>query len=204
LKLLTAQFGRAVVKTLVLLSFGFVSGVLTCGVAKLAAQPSVSPWWFLCSGIIFAFYLCLYALWGDGVRSLWRIVGFLLVTTAAFWVAAFAGFFGVHGMRELTGIQSMELNGILLGGIVGSAMVALARNYLLLESRVRAGVYWRLALIAFAGGILGVVGFSIGRPKSDRAAFCTMFMTWQTLMAPLLCLVFPGRTQATETTDRVS
>ena len=198
--------------SLILAILGLLSGLATC--PTMLYLFSRSPRWFPSCAIIFAF--ALYSWCCEGIHSAWRVIGFIIFSTLAFWIAVFAGGLGATGVRDLTGIQDLGMNAVLLGGVVGTAQVALARYVFLSGRRGRSALLRSIGLIALVGGVLGETGDSLGpslgaaiwhllrllrllspaesspaQAGSSTLSLFSMFVLWQTAIAPLLVLLFP-------------
>jgi len=197
-------------------ALGLVSGLLTCA-AGAESGPLHAPTVFLFLGIVFALVFSVYAWWWEDVRSFWRITGFAGLTTAAFVIALLVGAFEQKRVAQLTHIDDPYINGALLGGIVGTALVALARCTFLVDGQNLKTLVVRIGFVSLAGSALGAVGVflgpslgtaiwnflrwlhlivpspsSLGSPKAGEPELCATFLLWQTCISPLLVLLFPS------------
>ena len=206
---------RQIKQIIVVVVSGFVSALLTCA-AGAESGPLHDPSVFLFLGIVFALVFSTYAWFWEAVRSVWRITGFIGLTTAAFVIAFLVGAFEQHRIAQLTGISNPYMNGALLGGIVGTALVAIARCTFMVDGQNLKTLVVRIGIVSMVGSALGAVGVSLGpslgaaiwhflrlvrlivpspsslgSPKAGEPELCAMFLIWQTCISPLLVLLFP-------------
>ena len=196
-------------QTIILLVVGCVAGLSTC--VGMEHGPLSAPGMFSSLGIVFSVFFALYAFSWEGTRSVWRIAGFIALTTVAFASATWAGVFA--GARTTSNSAVFP---IFLGGVVGSALVALGRYLFLADLQSWKKLLRGMCLLSLIGGVLGAVGLVfapflgigilrflrslrlISPPNNAGAAFCSMFLVWQTCMAPLLVGFFPNSMRATQ------
>lgn len=206
-------------QTTVLATLGFLSGLVTC--ASLLHFPFQSTELFPFSGIIFAFALSLYSWWFERLHSPWRVLSFVIASTAAFYIAMIAGVFGLSALVPFIGggesnFGKLGTAAVFLGGLAGTALVAVARYWFLSDPQDSRTLRRRIGLISLVGGVLGATGFalgpsmgtsiwdllqflhviaptqsSVGGASKDTASFFSMFLMWQTAIAPLLAILFP-------------
>jgi hypothetical protein len=192
-------------------ALGLVSGLVTCAtLGHLGSSVILLPF----IGVVFALFLSLYSWRWEEFHFVWRTISFILATTAAFWVAVLAGFFGSR-----RGIEDPHLwrDDLFVGGIVGTALVGLARYLFLSRTQKPIDLTWRIGLISLLGGVLGAASDSVHIPvgtaiwnllrllhlvtpvpsapeivPQDTASLFSMFVVWQTCIAPTLTLLFPN------------
>jgi hypothetical protein len=186
-------------QVIALLVVGCVAGLATSITAE--HRPLSAPGMFSFLGIVFALFFSLYAWWWEGVRSVWRILGFIGLTTAAFIVGTWAGVSAGHRITSNSAIIP-----IFLGGLVGTALVALGRYLFLADPQSRKALYRGIGLLSLVGGLLAAMGILLGSffeiamlhshlmspPNRPGGGLYFMFLVWQTCMAPLLVIVFPN------------
>jgi hypothetical protein len=87
-----------------------------------------------------------------------------------------------------------------VGGVVGTALVALARYIFLSGVQNRSTLIWRVGLISLVGGVLGAAGGSVNTSigKGQVASLIPVFMVWQGCIAPLLVVLFPSSSMSGE------
>jgi hypothetical protein len=166
------------VKVVAAAILGLISGVVTGGTLS-------SPAWAPFTGIVFALFLSLHSCWFEGARSAQRIIGFALVTTSAFWIACLAAFVSANGRIN---------DAFFVGGIVGTAVVALGRYHYIAESQPRRTVIWKAILLSLTGGVIGAAATwfdKLSYGKYQKASFPVLFIAWQGCIAPLLVILFP-------------
>jgi hypothetical protein len=174
---------------------GLVSGVVTSGTLS-------SPAWAPFTGIVFALFLSLYSCWFEGVRSAQRIISFVLVTTSAFWIACLAAFVSVAGRSNESPYFGESV--FFVGGIVGTAVVALARYHFIADNQHNSAVLWKVTLLSLIGGVIGAPAAWFDRlsyGRYQRASLPALFIVWQGCIAPLLVILFPRQSMLPQTSS---
>ena len=218
--------------TFILSILGLFAGLLTC--VGLQHFPLQSTEFFPFSGIIFALAFSFYSWWFECLHSPWRVLSFFIASTAAFYIAMFAGALGIPLIRLFieggeSNAENLKTSAVFFGGLFGTALVASARYLFLSNSQDHKALLWRIGLITSVGGVLGAAGFalgpslgtaiwdllqllhfvapsqsSMGGRSPDTASFSSMFVMWQTGIAPLLALLFPSSPISAQTPSESS
>ncbi len=130
----------------------------------------------------------------------------------------FVGILGLPIVRTLmwsqATIDDLALLGVFLGGVIGSALVAIAFYLYLFAPQRSESAFRKIIIIALVGGIAGSAGFALGHyaeasilkmleflqrgtstnPPSvspEGSSFFAMVIFWQAVVAPILLLSFP-------------
>lgn len=194
---------------------GFASGVLSAISAELFSNiPRLQELRLVIyvQGAIFGVILSAYYAIFSRVRSWARLLSLIAASEAAYFLAVVAGVYAVVSFRPLEWSRESAFYGAMfLGGLVG-AFVLLAASQLLLSTRPKSkAVLTRAALWSLAGGLLGAVGFALGGSlgkvlwlalhaigltftdtelegavRNETTNFFSLFVVWQTCMAPMM------------------
>jgi hypothetical protein len=188
--------------------FGLLSGLLTSAAAFHVpiGFASISPF----VGIIFGVIACIHSLIFGSIRSPWKISGFISSSTLGFIAAIAAGGLAVALLHRLVLSRIDPHNyhnvaywvGILLGGFVGTCVVAIGYSMFFAETQKQNSLFLRIGFVSLIGSILGLVGDKVGlifgtllpfqtNNNPEQAAFFWTFIVWQTVVLPLLNFLFP-------------
>jgi hypothetical protein len=175
-------------------------------------------------GCIFGLFLCAYFWRFDGMRSVWRALGFVGASTLAYLAAYDAGMpvSNLWSVRfELLGLSSLEITILLVGGFVGAGILFLSLCFFFPSRQFATRLLLNFVIFAVSGSVLGVIGYALGptlgeaiwylmrflhlgepsqasqlQPSRDTASFYSLYVAWQTGIATLVALLFPLRTEA--------
>lgn len=194
---------------------GLASGVLSAISGELFSNiPKLQEWRLLIyvQGAIFGVIVSAYFAIFLRVRSWARLLLLIAASEAAYFLAIVLGVYTVVSFRPLGwSMDSATYVGMFLGGLVGAFVLLTAAQLLLPTSRKWKVVLTRTILWSLAGGLLGVVGYALGGSlgkllwlalhavrltftdvslddavRSETTNFFSLFVVWQTCMAPLL------------------
>jgi hypothetical protein len=202
---------------------GIVSGFLTCASGRLLELfASTGRDMFTHLGAIFGFVFIVHWWIFQGFRSTWRSVAFILACTVAFASAEAAGMSAPPFLAFFSSFDrdiARDIEICFIGGAVGGGIVFLSAVFFL-PNRTR----WRyvplyVVALCFVSGVLGVTGWMLGpylgtaiwhllkatrlaehyeyaqsQPSGGANNFYSLFVFWQTCIAPLLGFVLarPG------------
>lgn len=147
------------------------------------SEPVKSPLSDVLSGFWFGAAIAVYFLVA-GNRSLWRPVALSIISLFTWHLAFWVG--GAVGAATFRDGHVSELAGVFAGGTIG-ALVMSTVTFLFYGTEPQ-GIRSEILICAVAGGVLGVVGF-LPRGKLTMSA---MFIIWQTGLAFLMGLLWPG------------
>ena len=176
---------------------GLFSGLLTCVVPVVLNVLGLNP--FVFTGAIFGAVISAHFWRFRGMRSGWRVLGFVATSTAAYPIAVNATIstpvhlaalnFSGHGAGDIDSSQ------FLTGGILGAAIL-FAGFFFFLAPVTRWPRFLAKAFCFTAfGGFLGVFGWALGgfisRDQGNNWNFYSLYVVWQAGIALLLGLLLP-------------
>jgi len=172
--------------------------LLACaGVASaflgLAAQTIVPVLGFLGPGLAFGIAIAAVYLLHGGVRSPFRLLGFIAASGVAFPISVYSALWGTPFVRDLLpGISSWEasatvpLSAIFMAGAIGGFIIFLGAFLLLAPANVSLRGLGRPVLLALGGGVLGVIGWTVAKSAA-------LYALWQVGVAFCIPLVAPTK-----------
>ncbi len=208
-------------RILALALVGCLAGLATCSSARLLA---LLPEGFSESiGCIFGLFLSAYLWRFDGMRSMWRALGFVGASTLAY-LAAYDAEMPVSNLWpvrfELFGLSPAEINVLLVGGFVGAGILFLALCFFFPSRQSATRLLLNFVIFVVSGSMLGMIGYALGptlgatiwyllrflhlgeqsqasqlRPANDTAALYSLYVVWQTGIAVLVAFFFPLRSE---------
>jgi hypothetical protein len=109
--------------------------------------------------------LCCY--WFMGLRSIWRIAGFIIASIAAYYASIIAAFWAHRNLIFLldefrTRTSPIGAETFFVGGFTGAFTIFVAALVLLSPRQKIVSILWKGFLGAVAGGFLGVAGHAAG------------------------------------------
>ena len=141
-----------------------------------------------------------------GVRSAFRLIGFVVACAIAHLASVFATFWSPFRPQFLnfSGTRSgaVDSSPFFTGGFLGAAIVCAAIFLFIAPSKNLAGFLLRTFCMSLACGLLGVFAWSVGEqlggvpwlPRSgDNMAFLLLYVIWQSGAAALLGLLLLPR-----------
>lgn len=185
---------------------GVVSGLLTC---LIPALPGIGGPMFLFIGWIFGAVISLHCWLFRGLRSPFRIIGFVATCTLAYTVSVFATmwcpfrlqFLNFSGDRQ----GAVDSSPFLIGGFLGGAIVSAGVQFFLVPAKNWLKFLVKAFWISVLCGFLGVFGWAIGEQMWEARwlpgfgadlDFYTLYMVWQTGAAALLGMLLPRQGSA--------
>jgi len=180
---------------------GLVSGLLTCFIPALFFGLGNAVALFI--GCIFGAVISAHVRFFRGVRSPFRLVGFIATCTLAYTMAELAtGRTPFHPQfLNFSGANSdaIDSSPLFSGGFLGATIICAGIYFLLTPSKNWPKFLLKALGISVACGFLGVLGWSVGERlwlarwlphSSANLSFYTLYIIWQTGAAPLFGLLF--------------
>jgi hypothetical protein len=172
---------------------GLVSAVTTILLSRTAATIPLLPKFIAdeirmgFAGTVYGIAIALYFVSMERIRSVWRVLLFVVVSTCAYSAAvrSAVGLFEVWPWKASANMGSAKLDiplPIPFGaGLLGAFLVLFAALYLFCPTVSQTRVL-KLALAGCcAGGFFGVLGWGLGTllPGNDDVSFICCFLAWQ-------------------------
>lgn len=176
---------------LIITIVGMVSGVL-------------SEYSFLGPGITFGIFLGVFLLWREGVRSIGRVILFILLSGVVYTVAG-----GLSGVLFLGGIDNPQfaagpMPGVAFGlaGLVGALLLCLC--FFLMFSRTSLSRFHWVWLFGVVGAIAGVAGLFLASVFQAVGSFVLSIFLWQVCVGISFGLLLQSREFAFDATIKRS
>jgi hypothetical protein len=179
---------------------GLVSGLLTCLTAALPFGLGRAV--FLFVGLVFGAVISAHVRLFRGVRSAFRLIGFIATCTVAYTVSVFATMWTPFRPQLLnfsgTGSGAIDSSPFLTGGFLGAAIVCAGIHFFLAPSKNWPKFLLKALCISVACGFLGVLGWAVGEQLGNAGwlpgfgaslDFYALYIIWQTGAAPLFGLL---------------
>jgi hypothetical protein len=181
---------------------GLVSGLLTCLIPALPFGLGRAV--FLFAGFVFGAVISAHVRLFRGVRSAFRLIGFIATCAAAYAVSVFATTWSPFHPQFLNfsgiGSGAIDSSPFLTGGFLGAAIVCAGIYFFLTPSENWPKVLLKSLCVSVACGFLGVLGWTAGQQLWDARSlpgfeanvqFYALYIIWQTGAAPLFGLLLP-------------
>lgn len=184
---------------------GAVSGSLTC-LAPLLLPSGLGRSTFLVVGLAFGAVIAAHVRVFRGVRSAFRLIGFVATCAVAYTVSVLATVWSPFHPQLLnfSGTRSgaVDSSPFLVGGFLGAAIVCAGIFFFLAPPKTPTRFLVKAFCISLACGFLGVLGWSVGEQLGDvrwlpglggNRAFYSLYIIWQTGAAALFGLLLLPR-----------
>jgi hypothetical protein len=184
---------------------GLISGLLTCVLPVVLNVLGLNPIAF--TGAIFGAVVSAHFWWFRGIRSGWRVLGFVAISTAAYPIAVNATITNPIRLASLNfsgnGAGDIDSSQFLTGGILGAATLFTGFFFFLAPFTRWPRFLAKAFCFTVIGGFLGVFGWALGgflsvslrgvQNQSNDWNFYSLYVVWQAGIALLLGLLLPAQ-----------
>jgi hypothetical protein len=190
---------------------GFLAGVLQCILPSVGVFKIVGRDLFMFTGTFFGVAIAVYFWLFRGLRSVAEPLVFIAISTGAFIVSMFTPIYLFVPLPFLdwpgAGPGHIDTSALFRAGFVGAAILFAGFYFCFARDANKRQFLVTASCFCVLGGILGMVGWLLGRPllgsflncgPGDDCNFYSMFVIWQTGVACLLGFLPQGKGTAVQ------
>lgn len=183
-----------------LASAGLLAGVLTVVFSSLNVLPGWSEPFY--PGAIFGLVIAGYFVAFHGLRTIWKALGFAVMSILAYYSAFFATGTPPFHVRLLDfpqhGLGFIPTGDFFMGGAVGAAIL-FGGFFLFLSPQQQWEQYLKALAFSLVAGLLAVFAFTVGNQIAFRLTHVdgsdwdvnSLYIVWQTGVACMFAFLLP-------------